>query len=588
MSGAGRGVVAGFAAAVVAALAAVSWLVFSGGPPAESPTGKPSSTPPAAKPDAKPGEKPPRTPREREEPPFTAKPRTPRERPKPQVFEVIGKVLGPDDAPVAGATVAVFPPPPEPMTPSPAAGAAAGGGLSGVDPEVLRELFALDPEEAKGLRPWTGIPTIPAAGPPPAEEAKGDSGEDGTFRIQVRRRGPFRIQARKEGVGQAVASQVMAGGEAVVLRLGSSVDLLGRVLAGTEPVDGAVVVVRSGTVEKSATTAGGGGFRVEDLPPGKYTVTAGAAGQPPTTLPSVELPLASGSLDIVLAGGFSVRVTVMKAEPTPPGWKRGPGMQRPPGPPLEGAQVLLLRRAGGYCLSATTGPDGQVRFDRLGEGPWRIGARKDGFGVGYAKEARFRPGSPPEESRDVHLNLLVPTPLRVQDEAGNPVRNARLYSGGTDMEFDERHSRLLGRTDEEGVARVTFDEGVPWKAVVWVVPEDGSAATMLEPEDPSSGKEEKIVVRPGRVLQGTVTDAEGKPAGGAVVTINVMDDDRDLDVELVAVADANGRYRFPAVPYGDVDIEVEAGDEWETDEVEADVRDNPLVRDFKMGQTPKK
>jgi len=577
MSAGGRGVVAAFALAVAAALGAVSWLVFSSGPHAEVSTGKPSSPPPAVRPSAKPTGKAAVPPGPR--PPGT--PRVPKDRPKPPVLEILGKVLGPSGEPVAGAGISVFPPPSEESGSSTAPHSAGG---PGADPEALRELFALDPEEVKGVRPWTGVPPIPAPGPPPREEARGDSGEDGTFRIQVRRRGPFRLQARKEGLGQAVASAVNAGGEPVVLRLGSSVDLEGRVVAGTEPVEGAVVVVRSGTVEKGATTAAGGAFRVEDLPPGKYAVTAGAAGHALTTLASVEIPLASGPLEIVLAGGYSVRVTVMRWEAPPSGWKRTSGVPLPPGPVLEGAQVLLYRRAGGYCLSAVTGPDGQARFDRLGEGAWRMGVRKEGFCVGFSKELRFKPGSPPEESREVRLEPAVATPIRVQDEAGNPVRNARLYTGGSDQEFDERHSRLVGRTDDEGAARFTFDDGVPWKSVVWVVPEDGSAAVMLEPEDSSSGKEEKVVVRPGRLVQGTVTDAEGKPVAGATVTLDIYDDDRDLDIELIGYTDAAGRYRFPAVPFGDVDLEVEGGDEWETDEVDMEVRDNPLVRDFKLGK----
>jgi hypothetical protein len=252
------------------------------------------------------------------------------------------------------------------------------------------------------------------------------------------------------------------------------------------------------------------------------------------------------------------------------------------GTPLEGALVVLYHRQSRTYRSAVTGPDGVARIDRLGAGKWLLSARKEGFMIGLGKEINFRVGSPPEESRDVKMFAAVPTPVRVLDEAGAPVRHAKVYTGGLDVEYDERQSTLVGKTDEEGRIQFAFDDGIPWKGVLWIVPEGGGAVVKVEPDDPTSGEEVKAVVRPGRVIQGTVTDAAGKGIAGAQVLVNVTSDEPEVDVGLYVYTDAKGAYRFPSLPFGDVSLEVDADGEWDSADVDAEVKDDPLVRDFKI------
>ena len=46
--------------------------------------------------------------------------------------------------------------------------------------------------------------------------------------------------------------------------------------------------------------------------------------------------------------------------------------------------------------------------------------------------------------------------------------------------------------------------------------------------------------------------------------------------------DDKGAYRFPPLPWGEVSIDVDAEGEFDSQDVDSDVRDNPLVRDFKL------
>jgi hypothetical protein len=578
MAAGNRIVVGMFALAVAAALAAVAWLVLHTTPPTEpgrTGTEKPAVRPvPPPRPDRPPPERRPPGPSGRQD---HAKPRS------PVVLEVGGEVRGPDDAPVPGAEVAVLSSSAvEALQPSSQASA------EKVPVETLRELFDLEPEDAERTVPYSGVPAVPADTAPGKEVARGTTGADGKFLITTPSRGPFRLEARKAGLGQSVASDVLAGGPPVVMKLGPAAALTGRVTNGVggAPVEGAVVIARSGGVSKGTTAGPDGAFSVPDLPPGKYSLTAGAPGFAPVTLP-VEAPSAA-PVDVVLGGGYAARITVVKMESAPQGPPPPRGAQVARGTPEEGALVVLMHRSTQTYRSGITGPDGTVRIERLGAGNWRIAVRRDGFSVGHARDIDFKTGSPPEESREARLYPAVETPIRVLDEAGSPVRNARVYTGGTDEDYDERRSKLVGRTDDEGVIRFTFDDGVPWKSVVWVVPESGGAVVRVEPEDTGSGQEVKVVARPGRAVQGTVTDAKGKALKGVQVRAEVTDDEKDVDISMNVYTDEKGAYRFPTLPFGDLNIEADLDGEYETQDVDAENRENPLTRDFKLNVEEKK
>jgi hypothetical protein len=292
---------------------------------------------------------------------------------------------------------------------------------------------------------------------------------------------------------------------------------------------------------------------------------------------SVEAP-SPEPVEIRLGTGRAVRVAVTRWDANAMRGRR-PGAPDPGDrPPVEGALVVLYQRSSDTFRSGLTGQDGVVRLDRLGPGTWELAARKEGHCVGIGRAVKIVPASPPEESREIRLLPLEPTPLLIRGEDGAPLRNAAIYSGGEDEEFDARRSRLLGRTDDQGRITVAFDDAVPWKAVAWVVPEDGGAAMMVEADEP--GAEQKVTVPKGRVVQGVVKDQRGKALGAAEVTLLVTNDELELDLELRSACDATGAFKFPAVPFGEVTIEVETADgDFGDLEVDKDNRESPLVRE---------
>jgi len=577
MNSSNKAVVALFALAVVAALAAVAWLVLDSAPRSEPGIHPPV---PPVKSGAKDPVPPPRDPRTGRNPPRV-------KQGKVTAWEVAGLVKGPDGAAAADAEVAVFPGVSRdvPLAPS----TASSTSTEKIPEETLRELFSLDPDDLAATSLYSGVPVLPTAAAPEKETAHVRTGPDGAFRVPVKFRGPFRLVARKEGVGHAVVADVQAldaavGGAGVTLTLGPASTLAGRVVNGAGgAVEGAVVVIRSGSSSRGATSGPDGAFAIQDLVPGKYVLDAGAQGLAPASLAAVEVP-AAAPLEVVLGAGYAVRVTVAKREVP----VHQPGMPNPnrnavfQGPPVEGALVVLYHRQSRTYRSAVTGADGTVRIDRLGTGQWLLSARKEGFLVGLGKVIHFRTGSPPEETREVKMYASVPTPIRVLDENGLPIRAAKVFTGGLDIEYDPRHSVQVGKTDDEGRISFAFDDGIPWKGILWIVPEDGGAVVKVEPDDPTSGEEVRAVVRPGRVIQGTVSDQRGRPVKGAQVLVNVTNDEPEVDVGLYAYTDEKGVYRFPALPFGDVSLEVDADGEWDTQDIEAEVKDNPLVRDFKI------
>ena len=153
----GKSAVALFALVVAAAIGAVAWLVLSGGPPpSRSTTDGPHPAPPVHPAPSPPEEglKPPKP-----------DPRRPRN-PTPIVLEVKGRVLGPAGAPEAGAEVVVF----RPVREGPAgASATPAPPEEKVDPEVLRECFALTHEEMSSSSWYSGVPRPPESKEPAPE-----------------------------------------------------------------------------------------------------------------------------------------------------------------------------------------------------------------------------------------------------------------------------------------------------------------------------------------------------------------------------------------------------------------------------------
>ncbi|MHC4923180.1 MAG: carboxypeptidase regulatory-like domain-containing protein, partial [Planctomycetota bacterium] len=483
MASGDRTIVYLFAGAALAAVAAVGYLAFSGDSNGTVPPG------PGEAPVTKTGRAP--IPDPMKDGPAHGRQRPGRDS-KRKKYEIVGKVVDGNDAPVAGASLVIFAtsgrgvvaarPDPAKAAPRP------------VDDRTFRDLFSLEPDEMSEVAQDSGIPAVADDAPKARVVARTESQPDGTFRVRTPTRGPWRLEASHATSGHAVVSAARADGKEVLIKLGSAVRFTGTVTdeASGGPVAGATVVVRGGRILRSVTTGADGTFALSDLNPGKYSVDAGAEGYAAWRSSSVTVGEGE-SLEIKLGSGYSVRVKVMEYMQPPPGWRRG--QPRPEGAAIQGAVVVLLRARTNTWRSGVSGPDGSVIVDKLGAGTWRVAVEHDGYNVGFARALRIKEGSPRLEEREVRLYKDVPKKVIVMDTYGNPLRKAKVYWGGVDQEFDFRHSEPAGETDEQGAVTVVFDDGIDRKSVLWVVPADPSKPMMmLEPDDPDESNDEKLVV----------------------------------------------------------------------------------------------
>ncbi len=575
MAAGDRVVYAGFGLAVAAALGAVAWLALSPATPAGAPPAPPVKKPPDVSKTQQQGGKPvtPAPDATPAVPPVTPPPRPPVE------AVVRGSVQDGFGNPIPGARVEIHdgvgvankPLPAEPGDPASA--------KARIPAVVLRDCFYLEPDEPAGLAPFSGMPRDAVAGKRGDPVATAETDGEGKFSIPFTAPRRVRVEAVKAGMSRAFIDGVTPNGNPIVLVLGEEAPLRGTCVdADTRtPVIGAVVVVRSGSTTATTRSADDGSFSLPGLPAGKYSVQAGAPGYTLTKIRSLELVPGRAPAEVPMGRGFTATVQAYQGDPHNPRTARGAA--GPAGPPVEGALVVLLQRGDETYVTATTGADGTARFTGLCEGRWRVAVAKSGLSTGLARDFQFDVRNTGEQTRALALYPLVATPIRVVDTSGGPV-TATLYWCGIDDEFDAKYSEVIGKTDAGGRISVTFDDGVPRKSIAWVVPDNGAAAVQVEPDDPFSGDEVVAIARAGRTARGRVTDQNKRPVANAMVGIEVSSDSLENDVILHTYTDADGRYSFPAVPFGDTYMEVETDDDWVDEDIDEGNRDNPLVKDF--------
>jgi len=109
------------------------------------------------------------------------------------------------------------------------------------------------------------------------------------------------------------------------------------------------------------------------------------------------------------------------------------------------------------------------------------------------------------------------------------------------------------------------------------------AAMRVEPSPRDEVGEVKAVVRPGRIVRGTVRDGAGSPVAGAVVTLKVDAEERELAIGLRTTTDAAGSYVFPRVAYGGLRVWVDGGSDYAEARRDGSAREDPLVVDLRLG-----
>ncbi|MES1243979.1 MAG: carboxypeptidase regulatory-like domain-containing protein [Acidobacteriota bacterium] len=208
------------------------------------------------------------------------------------------------------------------------------------------------------------------------------SGQDGVFRIEDVPAGTFGLKAEAAGrqsvdrSGLEVVSGQDLKGVEVVLPAGAVIE--GRVLASGRPVPGAEVqlvepessVTRFIIRSPSGRADGDGYYRIDGVTPGARTFQAEAKGFR-KTVRELEAREGGNALDFALEAGAQVTGRVVDDA----------------GSPVSAALVTLREGVNSWNLpNGVSGPDGGFTLSGVGDGTYRISARKEGFVSGEGQE----------------------------------------------------------------------------------------------------------------------------------------------------------------------------------------------------------
>lgn len=204
--------------------------------------------------------------------------------------------------------------------------------------------------------------TLTLISPQGRQLARTRTGPDGGYRVAAPEAGAYVVIAAADGC-QPQATAVVAGPEAAahdIVLLGAG-GLSGVVRTGADrrAVAGAMVVVtdQGGEVLATAKTGENGGFAIDELPDGGFTLAVSAAGYRPTALPVQVGGRAPARIEVTLAYGTHLQGTV-----------RAGAARRP----LRDARVTLVDADGDVVATATTGEDGRYAFTDLEAGEYTL------------------------------------------------------------------------------------------------------------------------------------------------------------------------------------------------------------------------
>jgi protocatechuate 3,4-dioxygenase beta subunit len=223
------------------------------------------------------------------------------------------------------------------------------------------------------------------------------------------------------------------------------------------------------------------------------------------------------------------------------------------GHPVVGAKIVWLsyRDDDQLLLDRTTGKDpaplGQVLTDASGR--FRVALEKPGQSVAVRvlppglPSARF--AGPFDSSEDTDLSEVqippaAPLSGRVLDENGKPIADARVYVLGGEALL-ENDARLMSETRTGADGAFSAPDAPDGPRVLLIQASGFTPLTHLQLE---RRLEERVVLRGGGTVAGTVVDSSGKPVGGVIVTAD----------EVAAESDASGRYQLTGVAAGSREI----------------------------------
>jgi hypothetical protein len=219
------------------------------------------------------------------------------------------------------------------------------------------------------------------------QAGRGQAGPDGGYQIPAPAAGAYTLIAMASGHQPAATALRASGGpvEMDVLLAGAS-RLTGsvRTAQSEEPVPGATLTLASGQGDIVATATSGekGGYDMDDLVPGGYTLAVSAPSWRPTALSVTVLDGQDTILNVALSPGAKVSGTARATT----------------GGSIPDARVTLLDSDGNVAAVAATDVDGSYSFENVAEGDYTV------IATGYPPVAsRLKVVAGQSHSHDVEL-----------------------------------------------------------------------------------------------------------------------------------------------------------------------------------------
>jgi len=382
-----------------------------------------------------------------------------------------------------------------------------------------------------------------------------DGVEPGTVTITVLSDG--KAPARKTGL--VVASDGVA--DAGTLTLTDGRTLRGRVIAAKDeaPIAGATISLSQpqgfmmamgrDNAAAAAITGVDGRFEIAGLEAKTYSVDAGQIDYSPNS-GRVEIP-AEGAVDeltIKLSRGGIITGAVKDAQKQP----------------VPNAQIILTNPGrGSGPQTVSSGADGRYTFEKIPPGEYIVMRAPSGGGpmmiFGGMKQVAVREGETTtfdiDEAAKINLSGRV-------TKAGLPVANAMLsfwVDDGSEMGGEMK----VSRTDGDGRYQVGLDHAGSYSVAITTGMRmfvAGRRSKITVPDDPTPVVD--IPVK-GAEVSGHVTNSEGKPVSGAMVSVRAKDGtapagDSRYGGPTSDVTDPDGSYVVDNLDPGDYAVTVAA------------------------------
>ena len=229
--------------------------------------------------------------------------------------------------------------------------------------------------------------TVTLIDPAGRQAGIGRSGADGRYHVPAPAEGAYTLIAMAKSHEPYASAVRIAGRPAEVdMVLAGASKLSGRVrAAGTgRPLPGVTVTLASfrGEIAGSAVTGETGGYDIENLVAGQYTLALSAPSYQPVALPVAIADGQQATLDAELRTGARIEGTARTAS----------------GAVVPDARVTLLDSDGNVAGVATTAPDGTYSLENLPEGEYTV------IATGYPPAAsRLKIAGGDAHSHDVQL-----------------------------------------------------------------------------------------------------------------------------------------------------------------------------------------